>query len=137
MKLIHGHRSYKTAINGIEPESRLHLLLDTRLKPVTLPPAGILLTDHLGKILGVRPGDLLTVELLEGSRSIRQVPVVALTKQYLGVMGYMDIRSLNRLLGEGDAISGAHLMTDSLHRKRLFQRFVRDAACFRNGRQNR
>lgn len=124
VKLIHGHRSYKTAITGIEPDSRLYLLLDTNLKPVALPPAGIMLTDHLGKILGVRPGDLLTVELLEGSRATRQVPVVALTKQYLGVMGYMDVGSLNRLLGEGDAISGAHLVTDALHRKRLFRRFV-------------
>jgi len=72
----------------------------------------------------VRAGDMLTVELLEGARSTRQVPVVALTKQYLGVMGYMDVRALNRLLGEGDAVSGAHLVTDALHRKRLFQRFV-------------
>jgi putative ABC transport system permease protein len=124
VKMIHGHRSYKTAINGIESESRLHLLLDTRLKPVSLPPAGIMLTDHLGKILGVRAGDMLTVELLEGSRSTRQVPVVALVKLYLGVMGYMDVRSLNRLLSEGDAVSGAHLVTDSLYRKQLFQRFV-------------
>ncbi|MBN2437188.1 MAG: ABC transporter permease [Deltaproteobacteria bacterium] len=124
VKLIHGHRSYKTAINGIEPGSRLHLLLDTNLRPVPLPPAGILLTDYLGKILDVRPGDLLTVELLEGSRSIRRVPVAALTRQYLGVMGYMDIRSLNRLLIEGSSISGAHLLTDALHRKRLFHRFV-------------
>lgn len=124
VKMIHGHRSYKTAINGIESDSRLHLLLDTDLKPVPLPPDGILLTDYLGKILGVKPGDVLTIELLEGTRSIRQVPVAALTKQYLGVMGYMDIRSLNRLLIEGDAISGAHLVTDALHRKDLFHEFV-------------
>jgi putative ABC transport system permease protein len=124
VRLIHGHRSYKTAINGIDPEGRLHLLLDRRLKPVALPPAGILLTDHLGRLLGVKPGDLLTVELLEGTRAVRQVPVAALTKQYLGVMGYMDVRSLNRLLGEGDSVSGAHLVTDALHRPRLFQRFV-------------
>ena len=52
------------------------------------------------------------------------MPVVALVKQYLGVMGYMDIAALNRLMSEGDAISGAYLVTDSLYRKRLFQRFV-------------
>ena len=120
VKLIHGHRSYKTVINGIEPDSRLYLLLNTRLRPVPLPSEGIMLTDHLGKILDARPGDLLTVELLEGTRSTRQVPVVALTKQFLGVMGYMDIRSLNRLLIEGDSISGAHLTTDALHRKQSF-----------------
>ncbi len=125
VRLRHGHRSYRTVINGIEPDSRLHLLLDTNLKTVSPPPAGILLTDHLGKILSVKAGDLLTVEVLEGSRSIREVPVVALVKQYLGVMGYMDLTALNRLLNEGDSVSGAYLMTDSLYRRRLFADFIR------------
>ena len=43
------------------------------------------------------------------------MPVVALVKQYLGVMGYMDITALNRLMREGDAISGAYLVTDALY----------------------
>lgn len=124
VKMIHGHRSYKTTIRGIEPDSRLTRLLDDRLRPVALPPEGIMLTDHLGKLLGIRPGDLLTVEALEGSRAIRQVPVVALVKQYLGVMGYMDLSALNRLMREGDAISGAHLVTDSRREKQLFETFV-------------
>ena len=64
-------------------------------------------------ILGVKAGDMLTVEALEGSKAVRQVPVVALAKQYLGVMGYMNLNALNRLMNEGDAISGAYLVTDS------------------------
>ncbi len=67
---------------------------------------------------------MLTVEVLEGSRPIRQVPVVALVKLYLGVMGYMDLTALNRLMKEGDAVSGAYLMTDSLYRKKLFADFI-------------
>lgn len=124
VKLSHGRKSYKTAIDGIDPGGRLHLLLDPQLKPVALPPEGILLTDHLAKILQVQPGALLTVEVLEGARAIRQVPVAGLTKQYLGVIGFMNMAALNRLLNEGNAISGAHLVTDTLYRARLFQRFV-------------
>jgi len=120
-KFKFGHRSYKTVINGIEPDSRLHLLLNTHLQAISLPPSGIVLTDYLGKILGVKAGDMLTVEVLEGSKPIRQVPVVALVKLYLGVMGYMDITALNRLLREGDAISGAYLVTDPVHSKKLYQ----------------
>jgi len=125
VKLKFGHHSYRTVINGIEPDSSLHLLLDTNLKNISLPPSGILLTDHLGKILGVRAGDMLTVEILEESKAVRQVPVVALVKQYLGVMGYMDLNALNRLMNEGDAISGAYLVTDSNYRSKLFQTFVK------------
>ena len=120
-KLKFGNRAFKTVINGIEQDSRLHLLLNDRLQAISLPPSGIVLTDHLGKILGVKAGDLLTVEILEGSKPIRQVPVVALVKLYLGVMGYMDINALNRLLREGAAISGAYLVTDPLHGERLYQ----------------
>ena len=125
VKFKFGHRSYKTILNGIEPDSNLHLLLDRNLKTIPLPPSGILLTDFLGEFLGVKVGDLLTVEALEGSRAIRQVPVVALAKQYLGVMGYMNLNALNRLMNEGDAISGAYLVTDSNYRNKLFQTFIK------------
>jgi putative ABC transport system permease protein len=124
VKLTYGIRSHRTVINGIEPESRLHLLLDTDLRAVTLPPSGIVLTDYLGEMLGVKAGDLVTVEILEGSKPIRQVPVVALVKLYLGVMGYMDITALNRLLREGDAISGAYLVTDPLFSEKLYRSFI-------------
>lgn len=124
VRMKFGHRSYKTVINGIPPDSRLNLLLDNNLKSIPVPSSGILLTDYLGEILGVKAGDLLTVEALEGSRVIRQVPVVAMAKQYLGVMGYMDLNALNRLMKEGDAISGAYLVTDEKHREKLFQSFV-------------
>ena len=124
VRMTFGHRSYKTVINGIQPDSHLSVLLDRNLKAIPLPPSGILLTDYLGEILGVKAGDMLTVEALEGSRTVRQVPVVALAKQYLGVMGYMNLNALNRLMNEGDAISGAYLVTDEKHREKLFQSFV-------------
>ncbi len=125
VKLRFGHCSYKTALYGIEPDSNLHLLLDRNLKTIPLPPSGILLTDYLGKFFGLKPGDLLTIEALEGSKAIRQVPVVALAKQYLGLMGYMNIHALNRLMDEGEAISGAYLVTDANYSEKLFQSFVK------------
>jgi len=100
-------RSYRTSIQGIEPSNRLHFLLDTDLKPIDLPPTGIVLTDYLGNILGVKPGDMLTVEVLEGSKPLCQVPVVGLVKQYIGLMGYMDLFALNRLMKEDHTVSGA------------------------------
>jgi putative ABC transport system permease protein len=113
VRLHHRHRRYRTAIQGIPPGAELQRLLDAKLKPIALPPAGIVLTDHLGEILGVRPGDVLTVEVLEGSRPVRQVPVAALVKQYIGVGAYMDLTALNRLLREGESVSGAYLAVDS------------------------
>lgn len=125
VKFRFGHRTYRTVIEGIEADSRLHILLDENLRLVTLPLFGIVLSDYMGKILGIKPGDMLTVEILEGSRPVRQVPVVALVNQYIGVMGYMDLTALNRLMREGSAISGAYIVTDSIHREKLYRQFVK------------
>jgi len=102
--------SYRSAVYGIQPEGHLHRSLDARLQPIAVPPGGIVLTDHLAQnILHVQPGELLTVEILEGNRKIAQVPVLGITKQYLGVSAYMQQESLNALLREGHVVSGAYL----------------------------
>lgn len=112
-RLRFGQRSYRIAIQGLEPGGDMQRLLDTRLAEVRLPADGLLLTDHLADILGVRPGDVLTVEILEGSRPVLEVPVSALVSQYLGVTAAMDLGALNRRLREGSAISGVLVAADS------------------------
>ena len=102
--------SYRAALYGISPKGVLHRSLDQKLQPIAVPPNGIVLTDHLANnILHVKPGDLLTIEILEGSRPIRQVPVLGITQQYLGVSAYMQQDSLNALMHEGNVVSGAYL----------------------------
>ncbi|MGQ9860905.1 MAG: ABC transporter permease [Thiobacillaceae bacterium] len=106
--------SYRTTLYGIEPEGVLHRSLDSQLKPVQLPPEGVVLTDHLAReILRVQPGDMLTVQVLEGRRPVLQVPVLGITKQYLGVSAYMRQDALNTLMREGPVLSGAYLGIDS------------------------
>jgi putative ABC transport system permease protein len=119
-----GHRTYRTVIQGFEPGTKLHKLLDMQLNPITLPPDGIVLTEYLAKMLGIRAGDLLTVEVLEGQRPVRVVPVVALVKQYIGVMGFMDRSALNRLMREGDLVSGAYLTVDEALQAKLYRTLV-------------
>jgi len=118
-------RSYRTSIQGIEPSNRLHFLLDTNLKPIDIPLEGIVLTDYLGNILGVKPGDMLTIEVLEGSKPLRQVPVVGLVKQYIGLMGYMDLLALNRLMKEDQAVSGAYLTVDSFYQPEIYRTLIK------------
>ncbi|MBS1243258.1 MAG: putative permease, partial [Nitrospirae bacterium] len=107
-----GHHTYRTQIRGVAETSLLYRLLDEKLRPVALPASGVVLTDYLGGILGVVPGSMVTVEMLEGSRPVRQVRVAGLIKEYIGLMGYMDLSALNRMMREGNAISGAALVID-------------------------
>lgn len=116
------HRTYRTSVQGFEEGGTLHRLLDRSLRPFEPPASGILLTDHLGKLLGVTPGEYLTVEVLEGSRPVRKVPVAGFVKEYVGVSGYMRLKELNRLMREGDDISGAYLSTDSRFQPEIYAR---------------
>jgi putative ABC transport system permease protein len=109
----HQHYSYRHALYGIQPDGVLHRSLDHSLKPVAVPPDGLVLTDHMAaNILHVKPGDRLTVEVLEGSRPVREVTVLGITKQYLGVSAYMRQDSLNALMREGPVVTGAYLGID-------------------------
>lgn len=123
-RLRFGHISYLTSIYGIEPDNSLRFILDMHLEPIHLPPDGIVLTDYLGTILGVRPGDMLTVEVFEGNRPVRHVPVIALIKEYIGLRGYMDLSALNRLMREDNTISGAYLSVDSLYQHEIYRRLI-------------
>jgi putative ABC transport system permease protein len=121
-RLKYRQNSYRTAIQGIEPDGDLHRLLDAELKPIELPPSGIVLTDHLGEMLGVREGDMLTVEVLEGMRPVLNVPVAGLVSEYIGVSAYMDLSALNRLMHEGNVISGVYLAADSRYQSGIFSK---------------
>ncbi len=83
-----GHRSYKTVIDGVEPDGRLHRLLDDKARPVAVPPSGILLGDYLGEQLRreARRHDHSGGSGRERAR-VYQVPVAAMAKQSSGQPG--------------------------------------------------
>ncbi len=127
-KLRFEHRTYRLGLTGIEPDAQLRRLLDRQLHLVNLPPEGVILTRKLAEILGVKTGDTLTVEVLEGARPTRTVAVAGLLDELIGVSAYMDIHALNRLMREGRTVSGAYLTTDSLEIERLYTLLKRTPA---------
>jgi putative ABC transport system permease protein len=113
-RLVAGPRSRLTALQGVAADEQLRRLLDLDLRPVPLPEQGVVLTRELGEALGVGPGDALTIEILEGSRPIREVHVAGLADELIGTSAYMNLATLERLLGEQGSITSAHLTVDSL-----------------------
>ncbi|MGD2118121.1 MAG: FtsX-like permease family protein [Chromatiales bacterium] len=114
------HRFYRTTVTGIQNDGRLMRLLDTDLKRIDVPQDGVILTDYLAEILHVKPGDMITMEVLESNRPTVEVPVVGTAKEYLGVRAYMQRATLNRLLKEGNAISGAWIDVDPHYQKSIY-----------------
>jgi len=120
-RLRAGQYSVRSGVQGLPADGALYQLLDTELEPIRLPPVGLVLSDYLAQELRVQAGDSIMLEVLEGARPVRQVPVAAVVQQFIGVAAYMDIDALNRLLGEGQALTGATLLVDADEHEAIFQ----------------
>src|SRR5690606_6689342 len=90
VRFHNGHIMRRSGITGLERDGRLMRVIDTRMLPVDLPPEGIIMSDKLAEVLGVSPGQMIRVEVMEGERPVREVPLAAIVKEYAGTNAYMD-----------------------------------------------
>jgi putative ABC transport system permease protein len=118
-RIRHQHRERRVAIMGLPAENRLFRLLDRDERQVPVPPEGLMMSEKLAEVLGVSVGDVVTVEVLEGERPVRDVRVTALAAEFGGTNAYMNIDALRRLLREGDTVSGAYLSVDAARLEQL------------------
>ena len=119
-RIRHGRFAERVAIQGLPAAGELSLLVDKDRRPVTLPPDGLVVSNKLAELLRAREGDRVTIAALEGRRRVEEVRVARVVQQYVGAAAYMERRALNRLMGEGDLVSGAHLKRDALPEPALF-----------------
>ncbi len=122
VRLRHDHRSRQVAIMGLDRAPQLNRVIDASLNPVELPPDGLVLSSKLAELLVVSPGDTVQLEVLEGTRPIRQAPVVGLVDEYMGMAAYMEASALHRLMREGGNLSGAFLQVDTAQVDELYRR---------------
>jgi putative ABC transport system permease protein len=112
VELVSGPIARRLNLIGLRGEGGLSRVLDGELRQIVLPPRGIVLSSKLGEVLGVRIGDEVLVRSLEGKRVERLVPVAAFAEDFAGVSAFMELTALNRLLLEGDLVSGAYIAVD-------------------------
>lgn len=104
--LVHGHRRERNQIRGHATLPVLHRIVDVDQRQ-TLPAGdGLVLTDRLARKLGLRVGDLVQVEVLEGRARTLALPVDATVREMMGLNVYMNRDALNRALGDGDLSGG-------------------------------
>jgi putative ABC transport system permease protein len=120
VRLRAGHRSRTLAITGLAPTQDLHRVIDRADGVVPLPPVGLVVSKMLGTILAVGPGDPIQVEVLEGARPVRTLPVLALVDDSMGLQAYMQIASVRRLMREGGVVSGAAVTLDPAEAGRFY-----------------
>jgi putative ABC transport system permease protein len=116
VRVSFGHVRRQLVLQGF-PASALHnRVLDESSHQIQLPPSGLVVSAKLAEALGAQIGDDLLVEALEGKREAHLVRLVGLAQDFAGTAAYMNIHALNRLLGEGDVITGANFRLDEARR---------------------
>jgi putative ABC transport system permease protein len=119
VRIRSGHRERYLSITGVPPQPRFKRIVDRNGHPIRLPPSGVVLSLTLANVLGVQPGDTVTLEVLEGHRPTKQVQVTGLVDDILGLSAYMDDSALHQLMREGDVYTGALLLVDANETHRL------------------
>lgn len=128
VRIHNGHLNRRLSITGKRPDTDLSRVLDLDLKPITLPKKGLVLSEKVARILNVGRGDAVWVEVLEGKRGLKRVPVSAINQSYLGLLVFMNLEALNEMLEEGPDISGAYISYDTTMINTLFDEIKKTPA---------
>lgn len=112
-KLRAGARERRVALTGLSADTTLYQLIGEAGAVYRPPTGGVTLSAKLAELIGVETGQTVRVEVLEGKRTVADLPVVSLIDDLQGLNAYTSLAELDRLTGEGPRINGAYLQTDS------------------------
>lgn len=121
VRLRHGPRSERAAIQSVAAEATLAQVLDRDLRRIEPPEFGLMLSTHLAKLLAAGVGDRIQVEVLEGRRRHTSVRVTAVVEAYLGTPAYMSGEAIRQLTGEGPRVSSVNLAIDDGNKTALYE----------------
>ncbi|HJK96453.1 MAG TPA: FtsX-like permease family protein [Polyangiaceae bacterium LLY-WYZ-14_1] len=112
VRFRHGPRDRETVLTGYPPEGELRRVLDGDGRPIDLPAGGVVLTDMLAQVLGLRVGDAVTVEVLEGERRVVRTSVAGTVDEMVGMQGHARLPVVSALLGQEPLVSSVLLRVD-------------------------
>lgn len=99
-------RRERTILRGYAGRPELYRVIDMAQRETLLQDHGLVLTDRLADKLGLRLGDMVRIEVLEGRRRTLLTPLRATVDEMFGLNAYMERGALNRLMAEGDLSTG-------------------------------
>jgi putative ABC transport system permease protein len=111
-RLTSRHRTRLQEIMALPAEPELLRLIDNQGRRHELPVDGLLLSSKLAELLDVGLGDEVQVAVLEGRRPVERLVVEGLIDDMVGTPAYLRIDRLQRMMREGDTISGAFLAVE-------------------------
>lgn len=114
-RVNHGHHARLVYILGLKDSAGLIQPRDILGRPIVLPKEGVVISQKLGEVLNVKPGDNIHVQALEGHCETRVVGVRGFMADFYGLAAYMDIDAVRHHLRESDTMTGAFASIDASH----------------------
>ena len=111
-----GHRTRQIGLQGLPAGGTHTRIVGKGPRQLAPPEHGVILSAKLAEVLEARVGDVLRIEVLEGRRLTAELPLVGLAEDLAGLNAYLSMTALNRLLGEGDFVTGASFTVDTRQR---------------------
>jgi len=112
VRLSHGNRAERTAIESASPDAILTARIDSDGDEIGLPPAGLMLSRQLADQLNVRAGDKVFVELLGGRRTQTMQPVASIVDEFIGARAYASEATLQAIARDAAPVGAALLRID-------------------------
>jgi putative ABC transport system permease protein len=107
-----GSTRVREGLIGLIEQPEFARLLDEQLAPLSVRGDGVTLSRRLAEKLGVDAGAMVRVELTDGEREVRNLPVTHIADTWLGGSAYMEIGAMARAFEEAERISAVHVLVD-------------------------
>jgi putative ABC transport system permease protein len=120
VRIRNGSIERRVIISGRPRDADLNRIIDIDLKPVVLPESGLAISSMLARILRVKVGDSVEIDLLDGARRTVSLPVTAMVEDYFGIRGMMDAEALARLMREAPVANSVNLSFDQNQREAFY-----------------
>ncbi|UIJ47334.1 FtsX-like permease family protein [Sphingomonas cannabina] len=121
-RLVAGPRKTREGISGVDAGGELNRVVDVEGKVLDPPPRGVMLTGQMASELGVGRGDAIEARVTEGERPVLRLVVTDVLDAPFGSSATIDRALLNRLMREGNTLSGAYLKVDTAALPRIYSR---------------
>jgi putative ABC transport system permease protein len=129
-RISSGQRERDVGVTFVDPDLWMREVWDIDEHRWEVPDDGIMITGALGRVLHVRRGDVVTLQILEGNRRTVDVPVAGLIEEPFGLNSYLDADYGRRLLGEDPVANMAVLRVDADRTEAVEQRLTEIPSVF-------
>ncbi|HEY9026656.1 MAG TPA: ABC transporter permease, partial [Burkholderiaceae bacterium] len=116
-----GPLTQRLALIGVESSGRFRTFYDDGGAAFSVPSQGVVLSDKLASLLGVRRGDRVYAEVLLGARRAQWLVVSGIAAEHVGLSAYMDRAALSALTGQSGAVSSIAALVDTQQQDALFR----------------